>query len=91
LNATCLSNPHELGIQPINPEFSHHHEVLNLRGALPRNSEGLGLLLQSFDLKNVPMKRLALLLLLLVGFGITACERHDFDETRRLHEAHDKH
>jgi len=37
------------------------------------------------------MKRLALLTLL-IGFGLGACERHDFDGpngTRQLHEHHD--
>ncbi len=37
------------------------------------------------------MKRLALLTLL-IGFGLGACERHDFDGpngTRKLHEHHD--
>ncbi len=40
--------------------------------------------------RTTPMKRLALLVLLL-GFGLGACEKHDFEETRRLHEHHDKH
>lgn len=34
------------------------------------------------------MKRFALLSLL-VSFGLGACERHEFEETRQLHEHHD--
>jgi hypothetical protein len=36
------------------------------------------------------MKRIALLILV-VGFGLGACERHDFEETRKLHDQHEKH
>lgn len=36
------------------------------------------------------MKRIALLMLV-VGFGLGACEKHDFEETRKLHEHHDSH
>jgi hypothetical protein len=35
------------------------------------------------------MKRLAFLVL--IGFGLGACERHDFKETRKLQEHHDAH
>ena len=35
------------------------------------------------------MKRFAFLLL--IGFGLGACERHDFKETRKLQEHHDSH
>ncbi|MES2982566.1 MAG: hypothetical protein V4727_09660 [Verrucomicrobiota bacterium] len=33
------------------------------------------------------MKRLALLILV-VGFGLGACERHELEETRKLHDHH---
>jgi hypothetical protein len=36
------------------------------------------------------MKRIALLILL-VGFGLGACERHEFKETKQLHEHEEKH
>jgi hypothetical protein len=36
------------------------------------------------------MKRIALLILV-VGFGLGACERHDFKDTRRLHEHKEDH
>ena len=36
------------------------------------------------------MKRFALLSLL-VAFGLGACERHDFEETKRLHNHGDSH
>ena len=36
------------------------------------------------------MKRFALLSVL-VGFGLGACEQHDFNETKKLHEHHDSH
>lgn len=36
------------------------------------------------------MKRLALLILV-VGFGLGACERHDIEETKRLHDKHENH
>lgn len=38
---------------------------------------------------EAPMKRFAFLLL--IGFGLGACERHDFEETRKLQEHHDSH
>ncbi len=37
--------------------------------------------------RTTAMKRLALLILV-VGFGLGACERHDFKETRKLHDHH---
>ena len=40
--------------------------------------------------RTTAMKRLALLILV-VGFGLGACERHDFKETRKLHDHHEKH
>ena len=40
--------------------------------------------------RTAAMKRLALLILV-VGFGLGACERHDFEETRKLHDHHEKH
>ncbi len=40
--------------------------------------------------RTTAMKRLALLILV-VGFGLGACERHDFEETRKLHDHHEKH
>jgi len=43
--------------------------------------------------KTAVMKRLALLTLL-IGFGLGACERHEFDGpngTRQLHEHHGAH
>jgi hypothetical protein len=36
------------------------------------------------------MKRIALLILV-VGFGLGACEKHDFEKTRQLQEHHDAH
>jgi len=36
------------------------------------------------------MKRYALLAILVV-FGLGACERHDFEETRKLHEHEESH
>jgi len=38
--------------------------------------------------KRGDMKRLALLTLV-VSFGLGACERHDFEETRKLHDHHE--
>jgi len=40
--------------------------------------------------RTAAMKRIALLILV-VGFGLGACERHDFEETRKLHDQHEKH
>jgi hypothetical protein len=40
--------------------------------------------------RTTAMKRIALLILV-VGFGLGACERHDFEETRKLHDQHEKH
>ena len=40
--------------------------------------------------RTAAMKRIALLILV-VGFGLGACERHDFKETRRLHEHKENH
>ena len=40
--------------------------------------------------RTAAMKRIALLILV-VGFGLGACERHEFEETRKLHDSHDGH
>ncbi len=40
--------------------------------------------------RTAAMKRLALLILV-VGFGVGACEKHDFEETRKLHDHHGSH
>jgi hypothetical protein len=40
--------------------------------------------------RTTAMKRIALLFLV-VAFGLGACERHEFKETRKLHDHHDGH
>jgi hypothetical protein len=40
--------------------------------------------------RTMAMKRIALLILV-VGFGLGACEKHDFEKTRQLQEHHDAH
>jgi hypothetical protein len=49
-----------------------------------------GIAFETGAFRTTAMKRLALLILV-IGFGLGACERHDFEETRKLHDHHDSH
>jgi hypothetical protein len=77
------------GLSTHKPKF-----VINSVDRYPRGAnfflERSGVAFGRRAFRTARMKRLALLVLL-AGFGLGACERHDFEDTRRLHEHQDKH